>query len=441
MTSTFQDVVAVASPPRRGTAARRAPASWTRRIAGGPPDVVAVAVLSVVGVLVTYARCPVTLRHPELYAEDGAFWFANAYDNGPLRPLLWAHTGYLQTFPRLVADVGLLVPLRRLPLLFVAVAVVVQVLPAGVVASRRFATVIPSFPVRLAFAAAYLLVPNSQEVNANLTNAQWHLALLAFLVVVADAGGAWWAVFDVVVVVLCALTGPFAIVLGPLAAVAYLVRRRRWTGILAALLCLGGVVQLVSLLVSPRGTFAPLGVGLGRFAEIVGGQVVGGTVIGSASSTVAHPVACVLLLAGGAAVGALALWKGPMELRLFNVFALALLVSALVSPVASVTTDQWVVLAHDAGARYWFFPTLALLADLLWLAGRTRLWRGAPAAAASAVLVLAVALGVRTSFSYVPITPRPNWAAEVASFQRLPPGRPYTFEIVPTGVAMTLVRK
>ena len=91
-----------------------------------------------------------------------------------------------------MADLGLLVPLGRLPLLFVLVAVPVQVMPAALVASRRFATLVPSFSVRLLLALTYLLIPNSAEVNSNLTNAQWHLALLAFMVVVADEEGRWW---------------------------------------------------------------------------------------------------------------------------------------------------------------------------------------------------------------------------------------------------------
>lgn len=410
-----------------------------------PPDAATLVCLGLAGSVIAFLRCPETIRHPELYAEDGLVWFSGAYQQGPFHPLLEAHTGYLQTFPRLVADAGLLVPLRWLPMFFVLAALVVQVMPAALVASRRFATLVPSFPVRLLLALTYLLIPNSAEVNANLTNAQWHLGLLAFMVVIADDGGWWWRGFDLAVVVLSGLTGPFVLVVAPIALIVLYVRKRTWTRVLAAILCVEAVVQAVVLLTSPRETYAPLGVTLGRLIEIGGGQVVGGTLLGPPATEAGHVltdnpgVGALLLISGIALCGVALLW-GSMELRLLNVFAIVVLISSLLSPVVTNTGTQWQALTADAGARYWYYPTIALIVDLIWLVGQRRRWRGVPAITAATLLVVVVLFGFRTSFEYQPLLPRPNWPAEVQQFESVKAGHPYTFYITPDGWKFTLVK-
>ena len=50
--------------------------------------------------------------------------------------------------------------------------------------SRRLDAAWPSVPARLLFALLSVALPNAWEVHANLTNAQWHLAIAAFLVLV-----------------------------------------------------------------------------------------------------------------------------------------------------------------------------------------------------------------------------------------------------------------
>ncbi len=422
-----------------------APGRRTTRLTSVPTPVL-VALTAMVGVAIAVARCPSTIRHPELYAEDGLVWFSDAYNHGPWRPLLWAHTGYLQTFPRLVADLGLLVPIRRLPLFFLVVAVAVQVLPACFLVTRRLENVIPSLSVRCVLALLYFLLPNSQEVNANLTNAQWHLALLAFLVVIAADGGWPWRVFDLLVVALSALTGPFVVVLAPISLVVYLVRRRRWSGVLTALLFTVAILQLIEFATSgtSRSHFAPLGVTGPRLFEILGGQVVGGTAVGPPATYVGHlpssPVLSFLLLLAGAAFVLFALWRGPLELRLLNVFAGAILLSALASPVVSAVGFQWQNLTVDPGARYWFLPTCALVVDVIWagshLTPRNRLL----AVVSFACLACIVVFGVRNGFEYQALTPRPDWALESNAFTHVPAGTSYTFIETPAGFSFTLTK-
>ena len=366
------------------------------RLAGQALDWLLPLAALVGGVLVSIARSPIWLRHPEVYAEDGRVWFADAYNQGWFRPLTEPHTGYLQTFPRLVAGVGLLLPLGDLPRLFADVAVAVQVLPAALIVSRRFERLIPSRLVRVGCAALYLALPNSREMNANLTNAQWHLALLALLALLAAPGGLAWRAFDLLVVGLSGLTGPFGIALAAVAVVAVVARRQRWTLVLFLETGLCAAIQLFELVDLDRGKYAGLGADWKRFAEIFGSEIVGGTFLGQATQypTLAGPHALAtaeLLLLGGALLVLAALAFGPLELRLLNGYAGLVVGASLLDPVASVRKAQWLALALDPQMRYWFFPAVALLADAVWLAtaagrraSRSSASRSSPSRASSA---------------------------------------------------------
>jgi hypothetical protein len=69
----------------------------------------------------------------------------------------------------------------------------------------------------LLLASLYLLMPNTAELHANVTNSQWYLALAAFLIVISDAApNRIWKAFDNVLLLLSGLSGPFSIFLTPI---------------------------------------------------------------------------------------------------------------------------------------------------------------------------------------------------------------------------------
>jgi hypothetical protein len=434
----------------------------------------------VVGLGAVWWRRPGAFLRPELWAEDGAVWFADAYREGPWRPLDQPHTGYLQSFPRLVADLGLLLPLRDLALVFAVVAAVVQVLPAVLVTSARASEAVPSRAGRLVLATAYLAVPNSFEVDANLTNAQWHLALAAFLCLALAPAGRLWRTLDLVVTVLSGLTGPFVVALALIGA--YLVwstRWRTWTVVLWLVSALLAGVQAGVLLASPRGHFAPLGASPALLVRIVGGQVGLGALVGMTGLSrlgrgplaLGADVAGFVLVLG--AFGA-ALLAGPPALRALAAWAGAILAASLVSPVASSTTPQWQALSLPGVAvRYWVLPELALLATLVWgasraaAAGRSLLARRrdpAPRAASSprgrggtrrergrraalvggtlagALLALSAAVAMPSDWSY-PTLPPVGYRAALARFARARPGAVVRLPLEPPGWSVSLVKR
>ena len=93
----------------------------------------------------------------------------------------------------------------------------------------------------------------STELNVDVTTAPFHLVVLALLVIVAAEPKHWYSkAFDIAVVALCGLSGPFAYILAPIALLCLFVRRRRFTAVLFAVLVATIPIQLSAALTSPR---------------------------------------------------------------------------------------------------------------------------------------------------------------------------------------------
>ena len=150
------------------------------------------------------ARSPGSLLHPQFWAEDGTLFFQEAFNHGFLATILQPASGYLHSFPRLVAGFSLLVPMEQAPLVFNLAAFVVQLIPALYLLSPRMARIIPSFSARALAALLYVALPASCETHVNLTNSHWHLALTAVCILSATPAAdprtraletSWWLFF------------------------------------------------------------------------------------------------------------------------------------------------------------------------------------------------------------------------------------------------------
>src|SRR3954447_3150542 len=166
-----------------------------------------------IAALAVISRRPDALFNPQFFAEDGNIWFADAYNYGWLQALAMTHTGYFQTLPRLGAALALAVPLQHAPWVTNLIGLLLQVAPAIFLLSRRASNWAP-LRIRILMAAAYIALPNTSELNVSITEAQWHLGLLACLVALSRPPQSRVGVaFDVTALALCGLTGPFCIVL------------------------------------------------------------------------------------------------------------------------------------------------------------------------------------------------------------------------------------
>lgn len=425
------------APARASGRALRPPALATIRLP------LAIALLAALGAGMVLSRRPDAVSNPQFWAEDGANWFAEAYDRGSLHALLLSHTGYFQTLPRLVAAAGQRVGLAGAPLLFNGVGLALQILPALFLLSRRFEAAIPSLGVRCILGALYLAIPNF-EVHANITNAQWHLAILAFMVVVATPGRRWWwRVFDLSVLVVCGLSGPFVILLAPIALAVWVTRRARWALLLTGVSAAFGLLQGLTALSGDRSA-APLGASPRLLGEILLNRVLLPGMMGeqgtreTISAGWSHGGVVVAVLAVTAvATVALALWRGPLELRLLLAYGALLLGLTLQRPLVDPVRPQWEQIALGNGTRYFLIPVLAWVVTLAWLCSRAPR-RLAPALAGTLLLVFAA--GDATHWQYPPFTDL-HPAAEAARLSRAPAGTTLRIPINPPGWFMVLTRR
>lgn len=405
-------------------------------------------------------RRPDAVFHPQLWAEDGVVWFADAYNHGTLRALLFARDGYLQVFPRLVAAAALWAPLARVPLVFNLIALAVEALPPLFLVSSRMRNLGP-LALRCALALLCLLAPDAGEVHANITNSQSHLAVLACLVIIAEVPNSRWGkIFDAVVLLLCGLTTPTGMLLLAVALarmVLPLLARRpaiagpsrpemRWRWIQASLLAACALVQGLTLLTTGITRLnTTLGASVGKFDRIVAGQIVLPLFLGrnrlydiSSDPRTITGVALLITIIG-MLIYLYGLLRGTPELRCFIFLAVLLLMAALTYPNVQPVVRQWdVFLWPGLGLRYWYIPKLALMATLIWLLGRQR-----PSAIRllAGVLTCVMAVALVTHWRY-PALADFRFKSYVRTFEQLPSGATGQFRLNPGGPwIMRLVKK
>jgi hypothetical protein len=392
-------------------------------------------------VLAIFWRRPDALLNPQFYAEDGAFWYAQAWNLGWLHSLILPEGGYLNTLPRLVCGLAILFPLKSGPLLLNWFGILIQTLPVAVLLSPRCANWGPLW-MRSVQAALYVALPNSGELNVTMTNAHWHLALAAcFLVFGNTPTCRAWKLFDIVLLILVGLTGPWALVLTPLVLVFWWIRRQRWSLVTAGLLFVCAAIQAAELLFSAGGyarPSTPLGATIPLFIRLLASQIYAGAIWGENLLDIrGSMLELALIFVAGTAVLAWGLIKLRLEMKLFTIFALLILAAALQSPLVFGDQPRWYALATDKGARYWFFPMLALVWTLLWAASQ----RHQRALQIFSFVCLAVMTrGIRHDWHYWAYKDL-NFGYYVRQFELAAPDSRIGIPIVPVGHIMVLVKK
>jgi len=384
-----------------------------------------------------FLRRPDAILNAQFYAEDGKYWFADAHNLG-WQCLFMPVGGYLNSLSRLIGLLALLFPFAIAPLVMNLCAIFFQILPVHILLSKRFDWI--QWDLRLFSGGLYLALPNSYELHANTTNIQWHLALIGCMLLLSSppSGSGWRArLFDVTVLAVLSIDGPLGILLIPMAAALWWTRRE--TPLKFSLLALvpGSVLQLLIVALSHSRRPAPNGETLSGLIGILGLQVFFSSLLGSKTALglmvvddrLLYLIEIVATLLG-LSVLIYALRKAPLQLKLFICFSVSVLAVALLRPLA--TTDgmrvQWVMLQTPGiGTRYYFFPMVAFLASLIWMASGSR--GGLPRYAAITLLLL-LPIGICRDWAY----PRfidlnfPRYAAE---FQRAAPGRTVRIPINP----------
>jgi hypothetical protein len=394
-------------------------------------------------VIAVFSRSPGLLTHAQFYAEDGAIWFADAYNLGWLHSLALPQAGYLNVMSRLGAGLALLFPLDRAPLVMATLGLLVQCLPVPILLSSRCRNWAP-LPTRLLLAAIYVAIPNAREIQIVITNTMWHLALAAVLVGFAASPETWRGrLFDSVLLLVAALSGPFCIVLAPLIWIFWWRRRQRWSLTALAITSIGAFIQTVSVLHDTHRVYGPLGAKLGTFLRMLAGNVFASALIGSHSFSNTPIVLIVLVALAGLGICLYCLRFANLEWKLFLAYCIGLYAASMRhpllfrDPLIAAVKPAWDVLLNDPSCRYWFFPMLAFTWSAVWCAlyGRDRLFR-----LTGACIFLAMSIGIVHDWTYGSYSDD-HFAISVQRMRDAKPGEHVTMPLAPEGWQMELVKK
>ena len=394
------------------------------------------------------SRRPEVIYNPQFWAEDGKYWYADAYHLG-WKCLLIPLDGYLNDFSRLVGLFTLLFPFAMVPLVMNLIALTVEVLPVTVFLSSRFDRI--AMKTRLAACVLYVALPNSYETHGILTNLQWRLALLSCLILLGERPATvGWKLFDALVLISLSFAGPFGILVIPIALLMRWLGTRDGSNLHLIALLPGALVQTGLILFSHSRPAPPNGATLARFVGIVGGQIFCAITLGMKTILLWHVVGNrgllfrveVVAMIVGLGVIAYAVRYGPLELRLFVMFAATVLTLALWSPLVDPSSQQpqWEILQLPGiGNRYYFFPGLAFLVCLFWIIGAPSPWRKGMRGLAYAILALLL-IGIYSDWNY-PRFKDFHFQQYAAQFERMGPGETIRIPLNPTGWSMELKKK
>ena len=404
------------------------------------------AMVFLTALLILFSRRPDALLTPQFYAEDGANWYVDAYQAG-FGCLLMPNGGYLNSLSRIIGLIALLVPFAWAPVVMVLSAFAAHILPVNIFLSSRFAGI--PLEKRILGCLIYLGIPNSFEIHAKTTNIQWHLALAGMLVLLSRAEtGRLWRIFDACILSLCVLDGPLGMFLIPIAFVLYWKRRDRHALVALWFMIPWAIVQSLFILYSGSRPSSPNGASLHRLVGILGGQVFLSGVLGLRTFIqfyFAHLHALFLIqtvaMLIGLAILTYAALRAPFELRLFILYSGIVLVMALARPYAILRGDyeQWQLMQTPGITnRYWFYPMLAFLATLLWMASSSG--RGKIVQYTGIAILALLPIGVFRDWVYRPF-PDLDFKEFAADFERAAPGTRISIPINPTTWQMQFTKK
>jgi hypothetical protein len=389
--------------------------------------------------LVLYLRRPDALANPQFWAEDGKHWYADAFNMGAFTSLFEIYAGSLQIAMRIIGSFSLLIPLSLAPLFFTVVALAIKITPVLILFSKRFQNVIPNLTAKVVIAIFYILIPTGSEVHANLTNINWHLVIIAFMILIASQPktviGRY---FDYSITLIAGLTGPFSIFLSVIAGLQYKNNRSKHSLVLFIVLATCGFIQFLILTFSTEESRSSneLGLNVLTLIEIIGFRIGGTAIFGQDTiAAIFRPPSGTYVILGLVTIFVVYIsYKfANNSLRLFILFTLLLLGATLYKPIASDSMPQWYALLVGAGSRYFFIPIICFFLCLLNLiAINSRSKRNSILRTTSYVLIAtSFLIAIPSSFIYEPRADL-HFQKYVSDFNSLPDKNVYCIPIPPT---------
>ncbi|MEA2621407.1 MAG: hypothetical protein QOH61_317 [Chloroflexota bacterium] len=379
--------------------------AWARYLGLGELARRGLVFVAAIGALLV--RRPDSLLRPQFILEDGAFYTATWFANGPLELLFRPYAGYQSLAIRVAAALERVVPVALAPLVDNLLGLALVAALAAFLASDRMATVIPDARWRLALAGLVVVLPGVHETFGTMVDVQRLAALFLIAFFFArPARGRAGTLADLTAVAVAGLSGLTGVLLQPLFWWRAYRLRRRADFLVVAVLGIVTLVQAASLIVDGRRSaelMQPLtiaGIFIRRlFLDWPLGMQVGVLLGLAAVPLVLGVLASIPMLAGTLR----AWWKLPAGVRGPLLYAWL----AMVGGAFMAQRDGVNLAFPQAAPRYFLVPgALMLLAIGAWFI------RGRPGRERTGafVLVAVFTLGIGADFR-LPSLPDDHWTA------------------------------
>ena len=391
-----------------------------------------------ISLVVMIARRPDILSNAVFWAEDGAVYFADAFNKGALAALFLPYAGALQIFPRAIYGLATLLPLRFVPLFGVWAALLVRAAIPAFLFSSRFTWI--DWRAKVAIAAYFLLMPNLAEVHANPANTHWYLGLYLMMVVLADAPRTFaWKCHDWAALMLAGLSGPTIVFVLPALLFRVLAQRGtssvRWSFAGAAVVL--AALQLVLMIFTAIGTDVHAVADTGIFSipvmlvsRVILGFITPNRWIGALSTLVIAVPALFL----GAAVMIAVFIRGDWRAKGVAIVPFLIVAAAIYTPMFRLSETPWAPLFGLTGEGYFVVTGIAWAVTLGYFA---TIFLPRLTNEGLAVLILVAGLLILFDFPLNPVA-GPAFGPEAARVIAAAPGETVAVPIAPPGWEMVL---
>lgn len=399
------------------------------------------------------ARRPDILLHPQLWAEDGKIWLAQAYNQG-VYSLLLPQNGYYQTISKVTFNIALLFGLSKAALVANIIAISIRCCLVMFLLSSRVSFIHISY--RIVAIIYFLLMPNIGEAYVNITNVQWYLSLYLFMVIFADASNHWgWKFHDYTVLILAGLSGPFVIFLFPCLFIKRFVQHKSIIkyikninifDIIMIMCCIIQILAILLTITSHARSSAPLGASFALLVKIISVRIILGTFFSNDMVAVYASKGIFSFLKSWFSFALFFIFIASIFKIIFSsgwrfwisfLFPLLMISFALANPMMSFVEPQWpLFLTPGGGERYFILTNLFLFCFVLFAISQA----GNLSQTLLSCLMICMVPLFFLNFSISPLE-HVGFREDLQQFSKLEKGQEMSIHINPAGWFMNLKKK
>ena len=313
--------------------------------------------------------------NPQFWAEDGVIFFLQQYENG-WTAVVKPYAGYLHLIPRLVAlFADSFFSYSSAPAVYNFSSLAITVFVVANVFS-------PRLPIghNALFAVSIVLIPHlTNEVFMNITNIQWITSILLVVTLAKECPDRKYGnikgqlAYDMAIIVLCGLTGPFIVFLLPLFISKWSRNINSYNNAIMAFACIISFVQLSLILseieiLGAKGSHLVLDFNI--YSSLVGHKIFGNLFLGKNTAYVINPHLLAIMYFGLILI----LFRYSPQKKFTNIFLYTHLI-VLLATLFEYRDRPQILIPAGSGVRYFFIPNIMIAWSLITFLDQKEKWK------------------------------------------------------------------